>query len=513
MSAKKPQAAALAVKKQPKPKVPAKAKAPASSSKTITLKKQKNPKFLDRLFIPGRTQGIEGYHAGIPKWLIQFGLNVTVYRVWPAKPGDIITVGILISPTELRPLKAMQLKDGEESKTAYYFTFPHDDLPDGIYDFVYTVHYSGTSDYDLSYALKTVIKTDEPGGEDSGFPADGHPNLKFELSDTEVSPPVATRGVTVKVKPYPNMHILDNIHLRWGGLEIIKPIRGVGQETEFKVTHADIVEAGDSFNLSVDFLLVDFVGNTSKRPSAPKQVLVDLDESKVEAPAFMTDDPDGYIDLERLDGNDLKVELYTSRTIGLAGDLYDVTFRSYPKLGGVVVHRTFKTIETAGIPHYVTVPYGVVRSAIGGKAEASFVLRKTAAPYEVFSKKRFAQVMGGIIYIEAPYFEGYTDQVNPIPSSLVFVCPWFEWRKPTDELTIVIRHEKQNNETLIYSHTASVGTSWPHGSPVKRLVYKQDLEQFRGLKVEIYFVYRPALLKASSQDINESLRHIIQFGQ
>ncbi|TFY87979.1 hypothetical protein DYL59_17120 [Pseudomonas kairouanensis] len=190
MPAKKPQAAALAVKKQPKPKVPAKAKAPASSSKTITLKQKKNPKFLDRLFIPGRTQGIEGYHAGVPKWLIQFGLNVTVYRNWTAKVGDIITVGILISPTELRPLKAMQLKEGDENKTAYYFTLPPGALPDGICDLVYTAHYAGTNDYDQSYPLKTVIKTDEPGGEDSGFPATGHPNLKFELSDTEVSPPL-----------------------------------------------------------------------------------------------------------------------------------------------------------------------------------------------------------------------------------------------------------------------------------------------------------------------------------
>ena len=513
MPTKKPQVAALTTNKTPTPKVPAKAKATAPSSKNITLKKKKNPKFLDRLFIPGRTQGIEGYHAGIPKWLIQFGLNVTVYRVWLAKPGDTITVGILISPTELRPLKAMQLKDGDENKTAYYFTFPHEALPDGIYKFVYTVHYSGTSDYDQSYELNTVIKTDEPGGDDSGFPAEGHPALKFHLSDTEVSPPVAKRGVTVTVKPYPNMHILDNIHFWWGGLEIIKPIRGVGQETVFKVEQPEIVDAGDSFNLNVNFIVVDFVGNTAKRSSAPQHVLVELDESKAEAPAFMTDDPDGYIDDERLNGSDLELELYTSRTIGLAGDIYDVTFRSYPKLGGIVVHRSFKQIETPGIPHYVTVPYGVVRSAIGGKAEASFVLRKTAEPYEVFSKKRFAQVIGGFVYIDAPYFEGYTDEVNPIPSSLIFVCPSFKWRKPTDELTIVIRHEKPNRETLIYSDTRIVGNSWPIDTPVKRLVYKQDLEQFRGLKTEIYFVYRPALLKASSQDINESLRHIIQFGQ
>ncbi|TFY87980.1 hypothetical protein DYL59_17125 [Pseudomonas kairouanensis] len=309
------------------------------------------------------------------------------------------------------------------------------------------------------------------------------------------------------------MHILDKIHFRWGGLEIIKQIKGVGQETVILVTHADIVEAGDSFNLNVDFLVVDFVGNASKRASAPQQVLVDLDKSKVEAPAIMTDDPEGYIDLERLDGHNLELELYTPRSIGLAGDIYDMTFRSYPRLGGVVVHRTFKTIEAPGIPHYVTVPYGVVRSAVGGKAEASFVLRKTAAPYEVFSKKRFAQVVGSIIYIDAPFFEGYTNEVNPIPSSLVFVCPWFEWRNPTDELTIVIRHEKRNHETLIYSDTRIVGTSWPHGSPVKRLVYKQDLEQFRGLEVEIYFVYRAGQVKASSQDINESLRNHIQFGQ
>lgn len=513
MPTKKTQAAAPTAKKQPTPKAPATAKAPASSRKTITLTKKKKPKFLDRLFIPGRTQGIDGYHAGVPAWLIQFGLSVTVYRNWSVQPRDIITVGILISPTEMRPLKAMQLKDGEENKTAFFFTLASEDLPGGSYKLIYTVHYAGTSDYDQSYALDTVIKTEKPAGDDNSLPTPGHSELKFELSDTVVSPPVATRGVTVKIHPYPDMHPQDLIYLRWGGLEIIKLVKGVGQITDIVVAHPDIVEAGDSFNLPVYFYIVDFVGNISEPASATKEVLVDLDKTKVEAPAFMTSDSDGFIDLERLDGNDLEVELYTSRTIGQVKDIYEVTFRSYPKVGGVVIHRAFKQIETAGIPHYVSVPYGVVRSAVGGKAEASFVLRKTVEPYEVFSKKRFAQVVGYTIYIDAPFFEGYADVVNPIPASLVFVCPWFEWRKPTDELTIVIRHVKTNHETLLYSDTRIVGTSWPHGSPVKRLVYEKDLEQFRGLKAEIYFVYRTALLKATSQDINESLRNTVQFGQ
>ncbi|MFL1417340.1 hypothetical protein ACI77M_14180 [Pseudomonas fildesensis] len=490
------------------------AKAGVSSKKTLVLGESKNPKSLDRLFIPGATRDIQGYDAGIPAWLIEYDLRVSVHKNWEAAEGDVIHVGYLKGPGELASLaRATLSKEDAENESTYYFSLKKADLPDGTYPLVYAVYFKGGHDYQISTALVTAIKTDLPAGPHNG-PEEGHPKIKFELSEKKITPANIARGVDITVQPYPNMHALDKIHIRWSSLEIIKPIAGVEQITTIKITHADIVEGGDDLSLGVYLMLVDFVGNVSTPGSATVTVSVDTDESKVDGPAMLTNDPEGLIDLERLNGEPLDLECYTSDEVGFIDDLYDITVRSYPKLGGVVVHRGFEKITRAGRPVIHQVPHSIVRAAIEGRMVASFVLRKTAEPYEVYSRQTSAKVVGQVIYIDPPFFEKYEGHVvDPIPSSLVFVCPWYEWRKPTDELTIVILHVKPNQEVIMYSDERVVGTTWPANSPVKRLVEKADLEKFAGLTAQIYFVYRSKQTKASSPNINESRRQDIRFGK
>ena len=511
---KKPTTTRAAKKAKPsveaaKPKAP-----PVTPNKLMQLTKQRSVKSLDRLFIPGATRDIPGYHAGVPEWLIAHGLAVTVYKNWSAKEGDVITVGVLESPGEVRSLAYKTLtKDEAENKSAYYFSLQKTDLRDGTYALVYLVHPRNESGYLISEALLTAIKTTLPAGASSNWPGEGHSEIKFTVSETKVTPANVARGVTVTVKSYPQMHALDKILLKWGGLEIIKPVAGVGQDTEIKVTHAQIIDAGDDLKLLVHLLPVDYVGNTSVPGSATVTVSVDTDETLQDGPAFLTDSPPGFVEMERLNGEPLELECYTPPSIGKQGDFYEIIVRAYPKLGGVVTHRAFKEIQRAGVPVIHPIPYSIVRAGLEGTLEASFALRRVTEPEDIFSRKTSAKVVGFVIYIDAPFFEKYPAHiVDPIPSSLVMVCPWFDWRKPTDELTIVIKHVKPNNEIIMYTDTQIVGSATPSGHPVKRLIYQKDLVQFSGRKADIYFVYRSALIKATAQDINESLRQEVQFG-
>jgi len=484
-----------------------------STTETPNTPAGKKPKILDRLKIPGMSQGVSGYDAGVPAWLLGSGLTVQVDRNWPGAVGDIITVADITHPSLIKPMATKTLRPGEETQNSFFLTLPKAGLRDGGIQLGYTVQYGSGSGSDISTALHVLIKTDIPGGDDSGFPADGHPALKFSLSAYEVYPPTAPSGVTATIEPYPNMHAGDIIHLAWAGVSISQQVAGVGRPTEIRVSHEQIIDAGDDYALLVDFYVVDAVGNVSHRRSKYLKVLVDLDSSTPDGPGIITDDPVGYIDLERLAGEELKLELYTDRNTGLVGDLYDFTFRAYPQLGGVIVHRAFAPVVQRGVPVETYVPNSVVRAAAGGRIETRFILRKLQEPFEVPSKKTSAQVLGSIVRLAAPYFENHPDHVlDPIPDSVVVVIPWYEWRKPTDEITVILRFVKTLNDTIVYAEPRVVGSSWPAGSPVKRLIYRKDLEQFEGYTPELYYVYRASGVLASSADLNESLRQVVRIG-
>lgn len=469
------------------------------------------PKQLDRLNIPGMTKNVPGYDGGVGAWLLVGGLTVVVDRNWLAKPGDVINI---VRMPDLVQLATLQLKDGDQTANHYFFSIERKDLPDGETRLGYVVHYKEGGE-DASYTLSVLVKTDLPGGKNNNppFPGMGHSALKFTLSTTLVDPPDAIRGVTVTVKPYPNMHGRDKIHFNWAHVLITKQVAGVGLDTVFTISHAELIEGGDGIGLLAGFYLEDLVNNPSSDRSPDTKVDVNLDSSKLEAPAIITDDSPGIIDIERLNGKDLPIEIFNIAAVAPAGSLYDIDFRSYPPNGGVIVHRDFERVVTAGRPVIHNVPYGVVRAAAGGRVEIRYVLRKQNPPADLYSRTASAKVFGSVQRLEAPFFEKYPDHVVfPIPDSAVIDIPWYSTRRSTDQLTLILRYVRGLGDVLVFSETRQVGTSWPDGAPVKRLIYRADLERFAGYKPDLYYVVEPSTVEARSVDLNESLRQPVQIG-
>lgn len=492
---------------------------PAEPKKKLSAKNTPAPKQpvktpqqkqLDRLRIPGMTVPVIGYDGGIPLWLFRSGLTVLVDKNWYAKAGDVITV---VTMPDLKHLASMQLKPGDEDANFFYFSIKQSDLPDAPYSLGYVVHLLNDPVPKVSLTLSVLVKTDLPGGPDNDQTEEGHSELTFTLSTKTVYPPDAVRGVTATINPYPNMHPMDVIYLQWGAQRIEQQVTAVGQVTVITISQSQLVAAGNSRTLPVYFIVVDGVGNPSSLPSKHQQVVVDLDSSQLDPPAILTEDVPGFIDLERLGGRDLELELYSTAANGQERDAYDLTVRAYPGLGGVVEHREIKHIVRAGTPVMFEVPHSIVRAGAGYEIVAGYVLRRLNGRPDLDSKKTYARVVGSIVRLEAPFFEKYPEHtINPIPDSAVLVIPWFEWRKPTDVFTVIMRYVKSLSETIIYTESREVGTSWPHGAPVKRLIYRDALARFEGYRPEVYFIYESAQMRARSVDLNESLRQEVQIG-
>lgn len=513
MPAKKPSASSTPAKKKPgaKPKAPTKPKAPASLPYVLELEEKDNPKNLDRLYIPGMSENVEGYDAGIAKWLFVSDLTIQVDKNWPARVGDVINVGRLLDSGAVEVLARKTLAAGEENHNVYFFGVAQKFLPDGPHALVYVVHYGGGPDRDRSYPLRVMVKTDLPAGEDDDQIGDGHSALKFSLSETVIVPGNASRGVTVTLDPYPNACSSDTCILHWGlsimTALVIDPLR----PTVILVTYQDIIQAGDSDRLNVWLEVLDLVGNISTPGSASVPVSVNLDVTKYDGPALVNAGAVGYVDLEMLNEKPLEVQMFTPAEVGRSGDMYDVMLRAYPPKGGVIVVHRFVPIETPGRPHSASFDYLDVRAAAGGHIEVSFVLRRTTEPLEIYSKKTTAIVRGSIVRLEAPEVEGYpSDYIGDDPEHVIVDIPYYAWRRPTDEISLILRYVKSLNEVIVHIETRVVGPSWPAGAPVKRLIYREQLQRFKGYRPELYYVISGTnFTRARAVDLNESLRRVL----
>ena len=488
---------------------------PTKDSKPAPTKRKKaspiKPKFLDTLRVPGMSPAFAGYDGGVPLWLLTKGLTVTVDKNWLASPRDKIQVLAIVG---MKVLAEKILEPGEEERNSFSFAISDSDLPDGDLILGYRVFYGGGSSNDLSYPLTLLVKRTLPGGDDQSHVDPGHSELNFSISDTEIREIQAGRGVTLTFEPYPNMHRLDRIECQVGSFFAPSQlVAGVGLTTEIKLNRDQIISIGNGSNRLVSFQVVDTVRNASVPRSRNIPVLVDVGSANLAAPIFATQNFPGLIDLESLSGEPLHMQLFTYPWEGPAGYTYFVTYRGYPKLGGVVLHEQYIPIDAAGRPHDFFVPNDKVRAVAGGKVEISFILFQ-GLNIVGYSKIASAAVQDAIIRLQAPIFLRYPSHVvNPIPTGGAAVeIPWYAWRRPTDKIMLLMRYViPGSNELILYDDLFTVG-SVPVGVPIRRLIPHEALLQFNGTTPDLYYVYEPENILARSTSLNESLRQDVRIG-
>lgn len=489
---------------------------PSKNSKPATTKSKKvspiKPKFLDTPRVPGMSPAFKGYDGGIPRWLLAKGLTVSVDKNWAAKPKDKIQV--LSIAEGVKVLAEKTLLPGEEQQNSFSFSISDNDLPEGDVILQYKVLYEGGPDNDASYPLTLMVKRSLPAGDDKDHIEPGHSALNFTLSDLEIREIQAGRGVTITFDPYPNMHKLDEIEARVGNyFPPRQQVPGVGLPTEIKLNRDHIIAVGSGTNRLVSFQVVDAVRNVSTPRSRNIPVLVDIGTADFAAPIFAQQQYPGVIDLESLAGEALHMQLFTYPSEGPVGNTYFATFRGYPKLGGVVLHEAYVPITAAGRPHHFHIPNDKVRACAGGKVEVSFILFK-GLDRVGYSKFASAMVQDAIVRLQPPIFLRYPSHVvNPIPLNGAAVeIPWYAWCQPTDQLMLIMRYEiPGSHDLIIYDDLFTVGQV-PEGVPIRRLIPYDGLLKFNGTTPDLYYVYEPANILASSRDLNESIRQPVQIG-
>lgn len=497
---------------------------PTQKSKTATAKSKKaaptKPKFLDTLRVPGMSPAFKGYDGGIPLWLLARGLTVDVDKNWAAKPGDKIQV--LSIAEGMKVLVEKTLLPGEEERNSFSFSLndgppPHGHLPQGdVVDVIlgYRVFYKGGPENDLSYPLTLMVKRTLPAGDDKDHIEPGHSALNFKVSDLEIREIHANRGVTITCEPYPNMHALDVIELQFGNYFAPRQqVAGVGLPTDVKLNRDQIIAIGNGSNRLVSFQVVDAVRNVSTPRSKLVPALVDVGAANLAAPIFTQQVVPGIIDLESLAGENLHMQLFNYADEAPVGHTYFATFRGYPKLGGVVLHEKYVDIEAAGRPHDFHVPNDKVRACAGHKMELSYILLK-GLDVVGYSKFASSAVQGVLVRLQPPVFLRYPSHVvNPIPLNGAAVeIPWYAWRQPTDKLMLIMRYQiPGSNDLIIYDDLFTVGQV-PEGVPIRRLIPYEGLLKFNGTTPDLYYVYEPENILASSKDLNESIRQPVQIG-
>ena len=489
---------------------------PTKNSATAPTKSKKasavEPKFLDLLRIPGMSPAFKGYDGGIPLWLIEKGLSVTVDKNWQAKAGDKIEVITFIG---MHVLADKTLEPGEEDRSSYSFSIPRSSLPDGDAILGYRVTFSGGTANELSYPLTVRIKTTLPGGKDKDLINPGHSELIHQLSDVEIREIQAGRGVTIKFWPYPDMDEDDVIECQAGSLFVPpQKVAGVGLYTEIKLNRDQLIEVRNGSNRLVSFQVRDVVGNLSTPRSKNISVLVEIGSAGLPAPIFTTQQFQGLIDLEQLNGQPLHIELFTYGWDGPVGYTYFATYRGYPKLGGVVLHEQYIPITEAHKGHDFYVPNEKVQACAGGKVELSFILFD-GLEVKGYSKIASAAVVDAIVRLRPPFLVRYPNHVvNPIPRDGAAVeIPWYAWRKPTDQILLLLLYViPGSNELITHEDLFTVGNV-AAGVPIRRLIPYEALLKFDGLKPDLYYVYKPAaVLKQHTTSIDESIREVVAIG-
>lgn len=494
---------------------------PSKNSKPVTTNSKKvspvKPKFLDTLRVPGMSPAFKGYDGGIPRWLLAKGLTVAVDKNWSAKPKDKIQVLSIAGDTKV--LAEKTLLPGEEQNNSFSFSISDNDLPEGDVILQYKVLYEGGPDNDASYPLTLMVKRSMPAGDDKDHIEPGHSELNFTLSDLEIRKIQADRGVTLTVDPYWGMHELDVIEAQCGNyFPPRQQVAGVGLPTEIKLNRDQIIAIGNGINRLMSFQVVDAVRNVSTPRSRNISALVDVGTANLAAPLFKPKQQPfpGVIDIETLNGNPLEMELFTYEDQGPVGHTYFVTYRGYPKLGGVVLHEEYIPITAehgAGRSYYFHVPIDKVRACAGGKVEISFILLK-GLDRVGYSKFASATVQDALVRLQPPIFLRYPSHVvNPIPVNGAAVeIPWYAWCQPTDKLMLLMRYEVPgSHDLIIYDDAFTVGQV-PEGVPIRRLIPYDGLFKFNGTTPDLYYVYESANILASSRDLNESIRQPVQIG-
>lgn len=361
---------------------------------------------LDPVHIPGMIRPIqtEGADVGVNHQLIHANVSGLVVEILPypsMQANDWVEVFWGDDPTSVASGRVLPEHIG---KSFALFVNPLR-IPEGVHNLYATVTRSGGGSGGTTADLGVLVRTLFPGGTD---PAPDEPGHQLLNPPEPALPPngiidgeAARYGVGVMIPGYRNMRIHDSVRLNWGGETILQQVTEediyLGRLV-IVVPEQVILAAGDSDRLMLDYRISDEVHNESSDWSLRAFVTVQIGEGLFPAPAIVNPDldadPQDVINLDKLDGDDLLVNVFVYSNGFERGDQVTLTWVGTTSDGQAIsfVPESRQVSTDPQVLPFI-IPNDKVSGLAGGRGAARYSVERDGSP-AVLSKRSFVTFTG-----------------------------------------------------------------------------------------------------------------------
>ncbi|MCO8312258.1 hypothetical protein [Pseudomonas mandelii] len=422
--------------------------------------------------------------------------------------GDIIEL-FFTSPNRADDYKFIRKPDLDDPEKRIYLTIPRSYFLSKIYEHVHyrVTRFSGSEE--SSPPLKFLVLLTRPGGVDQNSDpvshSELHQTLEPDVAERGIDAERAKAGTWVTVVPYTYCRVRDKIELKWGTESVHHLVTKEEAEDpdnypiRIFISRTVIENAGSSNRLPVMFKPIDEANNLPDENgpwSTPVYVDVDLDDSKLVEPYIeKADYVTGEIDLKGLNGQNLKIEVQTSRQHYQQGNRVYLTWAGTTVDGRPVNELMEFTVDVPGKTYESFVNYHTVKAIPKGKATVSYEVQ--TANGRLYSKKTFVSIVGELNPFAAPGIEEANGSY--LPSNLAkatAVIPYFTGRSANDLVILFITAVRPGVGTVFYEDPLLVG-ELPDGLPIIREIAGADLERFDGLDIAVTYEVHNQTVHAS----------------
>ncbi|MBB3228272.1 hypothetical protein FHW69_002907 [Luteibacter sp. Sphag1AF] len=332
-----------------------------------------------------------------------------------------------------------------------------------------------------------LVKFRIPGEDD-----DGNPTLTAPV----VTPTVIGAGtpVTVTIDAWQNAFEEDRLILLWGAVsyEVPGPFP-VDQPVTFPLSAHVIVEGGSNPAMEVSYVVVDQVGNWSQR-SPVTVVHVQADNDLLLAPKVI-EAPSGVLDLTKLDGDDVHVQVDTEQAELAIGDTIVLTWKGMTGQGTQLPYTPDAEEVTDDVFIIFTIPHARV-APLGPDGSVSLYYEARTSEGALRSAQRNLTVIGEAVVLEAPSVREARDGALD-PESLVDGLAHLDVG-PYPLMAI------GDQVTYYWTATGHGGATWfktdsrdvsgndviPAPIPLVFTLTRAEIEQIKGYAVSVYYTVK-----------------------
>ncbi|ANI53253.1 Ig-like domain-containing protein [Pseudomonas sp. DR 5-09] len=402
------------------------------------------------------------------------GINRKAYEAFDAglfaliDPYPEMAIGDLLEVfRDDKKVRELKVKD-EHLNQRWFFFLPKDGLVPGLFTCHYVLTRAGeTKPDDPSATLTLLLEIDDPAGVDEEPWDDWHSELKKvglpqDVIDNGVTKEWADKGVPMTITRYPNIAVGDIILAMWGSVFLLPheltqaEVEGTA-EIIVMARPEDILTAGDSAAMKIQYDVCDLVYNWSVKWSEATSVPVDAGVSRLDA-LIIKEADDGRIILADLDANPVTLQiLIKPNDVFTAGDTLLITVVGTPIPGRPPQTFTVEVIvRNPPYIHEIPVTYEFVKLFAQGTLDASYALRKQDGSPTLYSKRTFATVIGNPSLLPAPTIREVVGNILPALIQAASVVIRYSGIANGDFLTLIWLGKKSNDDDYLHEEEHAV---------------------------------------------------------